>query len=116
MPSPRARLVLIVIAALALPGSVFAAFAARSSDDGAAAIVEDLDSSGAQAPASPFKGARRPPAPPGDFALRDQGGKLVQLSRLRGRVVVLTPLYTHCEDTCPLTAQQVRGALDDLSD
>jgi protein SCO1/2 len=31
-------------------------------------------------------------------------------------VVVLTPLYTTCEDSCPLVAQQVRGALDDLSD
>ena len=95
---------------------MFAAFAARSDDSGGpAAIVEEIDSSGAQAPASPFKGALRPPAPAADFALRDQNGDLVQLSRLRGKVVVLTPLYTHCQDTCPLTAQQVRGALDDLS-
>jgi protein SCO1 len=112
----RARLVLIVIAALALPTAVFAAFAARSSDsNGPAAIVQDLNSSGATGPVSPFKGATRPPAPAADFALRDQNGDLVQLSRLRGKVVVLTPLYTHCQDTCPLTAQQVRGALDDLS-
>jgi protein SCO1/2 len=26
----------------------------------------------------------------------------------------MTFLYTTCEDTCPLTAQQIRGALDDL--
>jgi protein SCO1/2 len=113
----RARLVLIVIAALALPTAVFAAFAARSSDsNGPAAIVEEINSSGAKGPVSPFKGAMRPPAPPADFALRDQNGDLVQLSKLRGKVVVLTPLDTHCQDTCPLTAQQVRGALDDLSD
>jgi protein SCO1/2 len=112
----RARLVLIVIAALALPAAVFAAFAARSSDsNGPAAIVQDLNSSGATGPVSPFKGATRPPAPAADFALRDQNGDLVQLSQLRGKVVVLTPLYTHCQDLCPLTAQQVRGALDDLS-
>jgi protein SCO1 len=112
----RGRLVLIVIAALALPTAVFAAFAARSSDsDGPAAIVEEINSSGANGPVSPFKGATRPPAPPADFALRDQDGDLVQLSGLRGAVVVLTPLYTHCQDTCPLTAQQIRGALDDLS-
>jgi protein SCO1/2 len=112
----RGRLVLIVIAALALPTAVFAAFAARSSDsDGPAAIVEEINSSGANGPVSPFKGAMRPPAPAADFALRDQDGDLVQLSGLRGTVVVLTPLYTHCQDTCPLTAQQVRGALDDLS-
>jgi protein SCO1/2 len=114
--SPRARLVLIVVAALALPTAVFAAFAAHSSDSsGPAAIVEDLDTSGNAGPASAFKGAVRPTAPPADFALRDQNGDLVQLVKLRGKVVVLTPLYTHCQDTCPLTAQQVRGALDDLS-
>src|SRR3954470_15073094 len=111
--SSRARLVLIVIAALALPTAVFAAFAGRSHDSGSAAIVEDLDVSGSRT--SPFKGAVRPPAPAGDFALRDQNGDLVQLAGLRGKVVVLSPLYTHCQDTCPLTAQQIRGALDDLS-
>ena len=107
---------LLVIAALALPAAVLAALAARSSDsNGPAAIVEEVDGSGAVAPASPFKGAMRPSAPAADFALRDQDGDLVQLSALRGKVVVLTPLYTHCQETCPLTAQQVRGALDDLS-
>jgi protein SCO1/2 len=108
--------VLLVIAALALPTAIFAAFAARSSDSGGpAAIVEELNSSGAKGPASPFKGAMRPPAPAADFALRDQNGEVVQLAKLRGTVVVLTPLYTHCQDLCPLTAQQIRGALDDLS-
>ena len=35
---------------------------------------------------------------------------------LRGKVVVLSPTYTTCEDTCPIVAQQIRGALDDLSE
>jgi protein SCO1 len=114
--SSRARLVLIVIAALSLPTAVFAAFAARSSDSGgSAAVVEEVDSTGAKAPASPFKGAVRPKAPVTDFALSDQNGDLVQLSKLRGKVVVLSPMYSTCRDTCPLTAQQIRGALDDLS-
>ena len=112
----RARLVLIVIGALALPSAIFAVMAARESDsNGAAAVVEEIDSSGAIAPASPFEGATRPEVPPTDFALRDQEGEVVQLSKLRGTVVVLTPLYTHCEETCPLTAQQIRGSLDLLS-
>jgi protein SCO1/2 len=112
----RARLVLLVIGALALPTAIFAAIAARDSDsNGPAAIVEEVDSSGAVSPPSLFEGATRPEIPPTDFALRDQDGDVVQLSKLRGTVVVLTPLYTHCEESCPLTAQQVRGALDDLS-
>jgi protein SCO1 len=38
----------------------------------------------------------------------------VSLRDYRGEVVVLTFLYTTCRDTCPLTATQIRGALDDL--
>jgi cytochrome oxidase Cu insertion factor (SCO1/SenC/PrrC family) len=46
-----------------------------------------------------------------NFALRDQSGRLVSLHGLRGRDVVLTFFYTHCPDTCPLTAQKLRTVL-----
>jgi protein SCO1/2 len=60
-------------------------------------------------------GSLRPPGiPPADFRLRDQDGEIATLREYRGRVVVVTFLYTTCEDTCPLTAQQIRGAMDDL--
>ena len=115
--SPRTRLVLVVIALLALAGVVLATIAARSgSDDGAAAVVEEVNAQGVEGPKSPFEGAVRPPAPPADFALRDQEGKLISLADLRGTVVVLSPTYATCRETCPVTAQQIRGALDDLSD
>jgi protein SCO1/2 len=71
--------------------------------------------SAAAAPESRFRGAQLPPrvrAP--DFGLRDQDGRLVTARSLRGGPAVVTFLYTHCRDTCPITAQQVRGALDDL--
>lgn len=58
-------------------------------------------------------GALRPPGiPPADFALRDQDGERISTADLRGRVTVVTFLYTTCEDACPLVAQQIRGALD----
>ena len=62
-----------------------------------------------------LQGAIRPPgiAPP-EFRLRDQDGKVATLGEYRGTPVVVTFLYTTCEDTCPLTAQQIRGALDDF--
>jgi len=63
---------------------------------------------------SGFAGALRPDIPPQDFALTDQDGRRVALSDFRGQVVALTFLYTTCEDTCPLTTSQIRGALDDL--
>jgi protein SCO1/2 len=49
-----------------------------------------------------------------DFELRDQDGEPVSMRSLRGKPVVVTFLYTHCEDTCPIQAQTVRGALDQL--
>ena len=62
-----------------------------------------------------FEGSIRPPGiPPSDFRMTDQDGKVATLSEYRGRPVVVTFLYTTCEDTCPLTAQQIRGALDEL--
>ena len=67
------------------------------------------------APAAEPRGALRPPGiPPSDFRLLDQDGNETTLADVRGEVTIVTFLYTTCEDTCPLTAQQVRGALDDL--
>jgi protein SCO1/2 len=52
-----------------------------------------------------------PPAAAADFALRDQAGKLVRLSDLRGRYVIVTFLYTHCPDVCPLIADHLNDVL-----
>jgi protein SCO1/2 len=49
-----------------------------------------------------------------DFELRDQDGERVSMRALRGRPVLVTFLYTTCEDTCPAQAHVVRGALDEL--
>jgi protein SCO1 len=46
-----------------------------------------------------------------DFALRDQHGALVQLSHEQGKVVLITFLYTHCPDLCPVTAGNLNTAL-----
>ncbi|MEO7019403.1 MAG: SCO family protein [Ktedonobacteraceae bacterium] len=47
------------------------------------------------------------PAP--DFHLTDQFGKPISLSQFRGKTVVLTFLYTHCPDACPLTAEKLHA-------
>ncbi len=46
-----------------------------------------------------------------DFTLRDVYGNAVQLSAQRGRVVVLTFLYTRCRDVCPLIAENLNSVL-----
>jgi protein SCO1/2 len=59
-----------------------------------------------------FAGAIRPniPAQPLD-GLEDENGKAVSLPH---DVTIVTFLYTTCKDTCPTTAQQIRGAIDRL--
>jgi len=42
-----------------------------------------------------------------DFTLTDQNGKTIELSQLHGKAVVLTFLYTHCPDVCPLIASKL---------
>lgn len=113
MPA-RLRLTLVVATALlvaALGGVV--AFGDGGGSD------EQHAHEGGAAGAGPtgFHGAVRPPAARAlDFRLRDQDGAPVTMRDYRGRDVVLTFLYSNCEDTCPLTAQQIRGALDDLGE
>jgi protein SCO1/2 len=64
---------------------------------------------------SPFRGGQMPSgvrAP--QFSLTDEYGKPVSMAQYRGRPVVVSYLYTHCKETCPIQAQMIRGALDDL--
>lgn len=97
----RIRLTLMVAGTLALAAiAAVLAFAA-----GESAVS---DSPG-------FRGALRPEGiPPAEFGLRDENGRPVTLEQLRGRPVVVTFQYTTCEETCPVTTAQIRGALDDL--
>jgi protein SCO1/2 len=84
------------------------------------AVVLAADREGGSDPAASstrFAGAVMPagvPAP--DFTLRDQDSERVSMRDLRGQPVIVTFLYTTCEDTCPAQAQTVRGALDDLGE
>jgi protein SCO1/2 len=66
--------------------------------------------SSACASPSPLKGTDLGKTPAPDFKLTDQTGKLVSLADFRGKVVVLTFLYTHCPDECPLIASKLATA------
>ncbi|SRR5579884_1171421 len=45
------------------------------------------------------------------FSLPDQNGRTVSLAGERGHVLVVTFFYTHCPDTCPMTAQKLRTVI-----
>jgi cytochrome oxidase Cu insertion factor (SCO1/SenC/PrrC family) len=64
----------------------------------------------------PYRGSE----PPGRislprFELASYRGGLVASSSLRGRVVLLTLLDSHCTDACPILASAVARAVDSLS-
>jgi protein SCO1 len=99
--NPRIAIALVLVGALALGGVVLAAKSGGDEEP----VAAPNQFAGATMPAD----ARAP-----GFQLRDEQGEQVSMRGLRGQPVVVTFLYSHCQDTCPITAQTIRGALDDL--
>jgi len=54
------------------------------------------------------------PSPAPDFALINQDGTRVSLHQFRGRLVILTFIYTHCPDICPLTTAKLVQVQNEL--
>lgn len=62
-----------------------------------------------------YVGAKLPPnVPAPDFRLRDQDGNPVSLREHRGRPLLVTFVYSTCDESCGPQLQLIRGALDDL--
>jgi protein SCO1 len=99
----RIAIALFLVAAFAL-GAVVLASGSGDDDDTASA------GTGFEGAVMP-KGVRAP-----DFSLRDQDGQRVSMRSLRGRPVLVSFLYTTCDDFCPGQAETMRGALDDLGE
>ena len=49
-----------------------------------------------------------------DFHLKDQFGKPISLSQFKGRPTVVTFLYTHCPDICPVVADKLHTVVQSL--
>jgi protein SCO1/2 len=80
-----------------------------------AALVTLLLFTGAMACSGvePFSGTPLSSAnPAAPFELENQFGRPVKLSDHRGKVVLLTFLYTSCPDVCPITASHIKQAYD----
>jgi protein SCO1 len=92
---------------------VLAALAAGGCGGSSAAKIEGPPTTTTNS--SGFAGAAlRPPRPAQPIALQDADGSAVTLSRQRGRYVLVTFLYTHCPDVCPLIASNLNAALRTL--
>ena len=53
-----------------------------------------------------------PPRAAPDIALMDSTGQRVTLSQFHGKAVLLTFIYDHCPDVCPLIVANLHNALD----
>ncbi|MDP9384068.1 MAG: SCO family protein [Actinomycetota bacterium] len=107
--NPRLAFALALIVGCALAAVIGVSVAARSGGGESRAQNDRLEL------VNGWAGATRPAGiPPADFSLRDQDGARTSLAAYRGRPVVVTFLYSTCEDTCPTQVQAIRGALDDL--
>lgn len=105
-PSKRRRLLLALFGLIAI--AVVAATASLIALSRVPASAASKDAALRNSPA-PYAGtALGWPAP--DFELTDHNGTGVRLSAFRGRVVVLAFLDSRCDETCPLTAFELRLA------
>ena len=101
--NPRVLIALVLAGALAL---------------GAAVLLAGRGDTRPTSEALRFEGATLPEGlrAPELGAARTQDGKRLTMRSLRGRPVIVTFLYTTCEDTCPAQAQQIKGALNELGE
>lgn len=106
--SRRAGLTFVVATALALPLLILAVVVpARWNGDGLSFRAADQ---------GPYRGSEPPgrfPMPA--FSLQGYRGNAVSTEQLRGRIVLLTFLDSHCTDACPIIASVVARTMERLT-
>jgi protein SCO1 len=111
----------LVLLALVLAACGGGSASGDGAEDGMTAPAAVVSSSSTPEPAAKpgelagplvVKPARSAP----EITLRDQDGKLLKLSSLRGKAVYLTFVYSHCPDVCPLMLQALGAAKRGLKD
>ncbi|HKP92070.1 MAG TPA: SCO family protein [Thermoleophilaceae bacterium] len=76
---------------------------------------EKSDKPAVETKPSPFQGAvADPPKPAPPLQLKDSTGQTFDLAKYRGKAVLVTFLYVHCPDICPLMASNLHTALKQL--
>jgi len=94
-----ALLVILIVAVLGLRNATGAPATDLNSTPATSSGLQGTDLGGVPAPA---------------FSLHDQFGKLVTLSQFAGKPVVLTFMYTHCPDVCPIMAERIHSVMVSL--
>jgi protein SCO1/2 len=93
------RVLLSLLALVLLAGAIaLVAVGSSASPKKSAALQGNFEASGVLTPVSP--------APP--LALRNYLGQSINIDSYKGKVVLVTFLYTHCPDVCPLITSNLR--------
>ncbi len=112
----RSRILLLSLATAVVLACALVLILDRPADRSPAGASATAPGPASADASSDFDGALLPGALSApDFTLTDQHGRRVSLDQYRGRVTILTFLSPACQPTCPLIAQQIRGALDEMS-
>src|SRR5207248_7742315 len=98
---------LSVISLALLVVLVIALFSLRNGSDGSATTNPATSTSN-------LLGTNLGNTPAPDFLLKVQFGNSISLVQFKGKPVVLTFLYTHCPDVCPLTAEKLHATMQSL--
>ena len=77
-------------------------------------FLANVAGEGLLAPPEDLTVEQLPPSSRTWSSLRDQHGQLVSLASERGKFVIVTFLYTHCKNVCPIVASQLNQTLRDL--
>jgi protein SCO1 len=99
----------VALAAAALLSAVGIAACSGSGSDSTSSSQASTTADYAGATANPPK-----PAPP--LHLEDSLGKPVNIDDYRGKAVLVTFIYDHCPDVCPLIVSNLRAAQNELGD
>lgn len=107
MIHPRLRLALTVAVVCAAVLVVIVTITAQSGVSGTTGTPSQL--------VNGFYGTTAPPGMPAvDFALPNQDHQTISLGHYTGQVVVLTFVYSTCQNTCPVVVEQIKGAVSEL--
>jgi protein SCO1/2 len=109
-PPPRGglnlRIVLALIVVVAIAGGVALLSTASPSKRPSVAGIQGVAS-------AKYAGSlASPPAPEFPLSLRNYKGERVDIAQYKGKAVLLTFLYTHCPDVCPIIASNLAVALN----
>ena len=91
-----ALLVVVTVALLGLRNATGAPLTSINPSPTASSALQGTDLGSVPAPA---------------FSLHDQFGKVVTLAQFAGKPLVLTFMYTHCPDVCPIMAERLHSVM-----